>query len=283
MRWESGRRSTNIEDRRGIGGGTLIGGGGIGMVILVLIISFITGTNPLELMQQVDTGAPAGGPVEPGTPPADDPQAQFVSVVLGDTEDTWQRLFSQRGGTYEDPVLVLFEGSVRSACGMASSAVGPFYCPGDHKLYLDLSFFRELAQRFGAPGEFAQAYVVAHEVGHHVQTLLGISARVNQARARASEADGNALSVRQELQADCYAGVWGHHAARRNLLEEGDVEDGLRAAAAIGDDRLQKQSQGYVVPESFTHGSAEQRQRWLMRGLQGGDIDQCDTFNAGSL
>jgi predicted metalloprotease len=283
MRWESGRRSSNVEDRRGMGGGTLIGGGGIGMVILVLIISFITGTNPLELLQQVDTGAPAGGPVEAGTPPADDPQAQFVSVVLADTEDTWRRIFSQRGGTYEDPVLVLFDGSVRSACGMASSAVGPFYCPGDHKLYLDLSFFRELAQRFGAPGEFAQAYVVAHEVGHHVQTLLGISARVNQARARASEADGNALSVRQELQADCYAGVWGHHAARRNLLEEGDVEDGLRAAAAIGDDRLQKQSQGYVVPESFTHGSAEQRQRWLMRGLQGGDLDQCDTFNAGSL
>ena len=283
MRWESGRRSTNIEDRRGMGGGTLIGGGGIGMIILVLIISFITGTNPLELMQQVDTGAPAGDPVETGAPPADDPQAQFVSVVLGDTEDTWRRVFGQRGSTYEDPVLVLFDGSVRSACGMASSAVGPFYCPADHKLYLDLSFFRELAQRFGAPGEFAQAYVVAHEVGHHVQTLIGISARVNQARARVSEADGNALSVRQELQADCYAGVWGHHAARRNLLEEGDVEDGLRAAAAIGDDRLQKQSQGYVVPESFTHGSAEQRQRWLLRGLQSGDMDQCDTFSAGSL
>jgi predicted metalloprotease len=283
MRWESGRRSTNIEDRRGMSGGTVIGGGGIGIVILLLIISFITGTNPLELMQQVDTGAPAGGPAETGPPPGNDPQAQFVSVVLGDTEDTWRRIFSQRGGTYEDPVLVLFDGSVRSACGLASSAVGPFYCPGDHKLYLDLSFFRELAQRFGAPGEFAQAYVVAHEVGHHVQTLLGLSARVNQARARVSEADGNALSVRQELQADCYAGVWGHHAARRNLLEEGDVEDGLRAAAAIGDDRLQKQSQGYVVPESFTHGSSEQRQRWLLRGLQSGDIGQCDTFSAGSL
>ena len=190
-------------------------------------------------------------------------------------------------GGWDMPVQyasILEEGrAVRSACGMAGSAVGPFYCPADHKLYLDLSFFRELAQRFGAPGEFAQAYVVAHEVGHHVQTLSGISARVNQARARVSEADGNALSVRQELQADCYAGVWGHHAARRNLLEEGDVEDGLRAAAAIGDDRLQKQSQGYVVPESFTHGSAEQRQRWLLRGLQSGDMDQCDTFSAGSL
>ena len=283
MRWESGRRSTNIEDRRGISGGTMIGGGGIGMLILVLIISFITGTNPLELLQQVDTGAPAGAPVETGTPPADDPQAQFVSVVLGDTEDTWQRIFSQTGRQYEEPVLVLFDGSVRSACGLASSAVGPFYCPADHKLYLDLSFFRELAQRFGAPGEFAQAYVVAHEVGHHVQTLLGISTQLNQARSRASEAESNALSVRQELQADCFAGVWGHHAGRRNLLEEGDVEDGLRAAAAIGDDRLQRQSQGYVVPESFTHGSAEQRQRWLLRGLQSGDVNQCDTFGAGSM
>jgi predicted metalloprotease len=176
-------------------------------------------------------------------------------------------------------VLVLFDGSVQSACGLASSAVGPFYCPADHKLYLDLSFFRDLAQRFGAPGEFAQAYVVAHEVGHHIQTLLGTSARVQQARSRVSEAEGNQLSVRQELQADCYAGVWGHHAARQNWLEEGDVEDGLRAAAAIGDDRLQRQSQGYVVPESFTHGSAAQRQQWLLRGLKSGDPNQCDTFS----
>jgi predicted metalloprotease len=283
MRWESGRRSSNIEDRRGMSGGAMVGGGGIGMIILVLIISYLTGTNPLELMQQVDTGAPAGESVPTGTPSADDPEAQFVAVVLGDTEDTWRRVFAQSGATYEDPVLVLFDGSVRSACGMASSAVGPFYCPGDHKLYLDLSFFRELAQRFGAPGEFARAYVVAHEVGHHIQTLLGTSSRVQQARSRASEAQANDLSVRQELQADCYAGVWGHHAGRRNLLEEGDVQDGLRAAAAIGDDQLQKQSQGYVVPESFTHGSAEQRQRWLLRGLQSGDMNQCDTFNAGSL
>jgi len=266
-----------------MGGGAMIGGGGIGMIILVLIISFITGTNPLELLQQTDVVIPSEGTAPTGTPPADDPQAQFVAVVLGDTEDTWRRIFSQGGSRYEDPVLVLFDGSVRSACGMASSAVGPFYCPADHKLYLDLSFFRELAQRFGAPGQFAQAYVIAHEVGHHIQTLLGISSQVNQARSRASEAEGNALSVRQELQADCYAGVWGHHAGRRNLLDEGDVEDGLRAAAAIGDDRLQKQSQGYVVPESFTHGSAAQRQQWLLRGLKTGDINQCDTFNAGSL
>ena len=275
MRWDSGRRSTNIEDRRGMGGAGMIGGGGIGMLILVLIISFITGQNPLELLQQVPQStdsAPAGAP------PADDAQAQMVSAVLADTEDTWKQIFAQNGSQYEEPVLVLFDGSVQSACGMASAAVGPFYCPGDHKLYIDLSFFRELDQRFGAPGDFAQAYVVAHEIGHHVQTLTGVSSRVNQLRQRASEAEGNALSVRQELQADCYAGVWGSHAARRNWLDEGDVEEGLRAAAAIGDDRLQKQSQGYVVPESFTHGSSGQRQEWLKRGLQTGDLRQCDTF-----
>jgi predicted metalloprotease len=234
-------------------------------------------------MQEVETTTPAGDAVPTSTPPANDPHAQFVSTVLGDTEDTWNRIFAQTRTQYQEPVLVLFDGSVRSACGMASSAVGPFYCPTDHKVYLDLSFFRELDQRFGAPGDFAQAYVIAHEVGHHVQTLLGISSRVHQARSRASEAQANALSVRQELQADCYAGVWGHHAGRRDMLEEGDVEEGLRAAAAIGDDRLQRQSQGYVAPESFTHGSAEQRQRWLRRGLQTGDIAQCDTFNTESL
>ena len=280
MRWESGRRSTNVEDRRGMGGGAIFGCGGIGLLILVLIIAFITGANPLELLQQTEMGAPVGGSVPTGAPSADDPQAQMVSAVLGSTEDVWREIFAKGGSRYQDPVLVLFDGSVASACGMASSAVGPFYCPGDHKLYLDLSFFRELAQRFGAPGEFAHAYVVAHEVVHHVQTLLGTSAQVNQARARASEVQSNQLSVMQELQADCYAGVWGNHAARKNWLEEGDVEDGLRAAAAIGDDRLQRKSQGYVVPESFTHGSAEQRQQWLLRGLKTGDINQCDTFKA---
>jgi predicted metalloprotease len=277
MRWESGRRSSNIEDRRGIGGAGMIGGGGIGMLILVLLISFITGQNPLELLQQVPQ-SPAGDSAPAGPPPADDQQAQMISAVLADTEDTWTQLFQQNGAAYKEPVLVLFEGSVRSACGLASSAVGPFYCPADQKLYIDLTFFRELDQRFGAPGDFAQAYVVAHEIGHHVQTLLGISSRVSQMRSRVSEAEGNALSVRQELQADCYAGVWGNHAARRDWLDEGDVEEGLRAAAAIGDDRLQKQSQGYVVPESFTHGSSEQRQEWLRRGLQTGDLRQCDTF-----
>jgi predicted metalloprotease len=278
MRWESGRRSSNVEDRRGLSGGTMVGGGGIGMLLLVLLFSFVTGQNPLDLLQQVNTGAPPADTGPAGPPPADDPAAQMVSSVLADTEDTWTRIFAQNGRRYEEPKLVLFERVVQSACGTASAAVGPFYCPGDHKVYLDLSFFRELDQRFGAPGDFAQAYVVAHEVGHHVQTLLGLSNGVNQMRSRASEEQANALSVRQELQADCYAGVWGRHAASRNVLEAGDVEEGLRAAAAIGDDRLQKQSQGYVVPESFTHGSSAQRQEWLMRGLKTGDLNQCDTF-----
>jgi predicted metalloprotease len=278
MRWQSGRRSTNVQDRRGMGGVAMAGGGGIGMLILVLIISFISGQNPLELLQQVEQAAPQGEAAPAGAPPADDPQAQMVSAVLADTEDTWRRIFRENGSTYEDPPLILFDGQVRSACGLASAAVGPFYCPGDRSVYLDLSFFRELDQRFGAPGDFAQAYVIAHEVGHHVQTLLGISGRVQAARGRMSEAEANEMSVRQELQADCYAGVWGNHASRRDWLEPGDVEEGLRAAAAIGDDRLQRRSQGYVVPESFTHGSSEQRQRWLQRGLQSGDMRQCDTF-----
>jgi predicted metalloprotease len=279
MRWETGRRSTNVQDRRGMGGAALAGGGGIGMLILVLIISFISGQNPLELMQQVEQ-APVSDAAPASAPPPDDPQAQMVSAVLADTEDTWRTIFRSNGASYEDPQLILFDGQVRSACGTASAAVGPFYCPADRNVYLDLSFFRELDQRFGAPGDFAQAYVVAHEVGHHVQTLLGVSGQVHAARSRLSEAEANELSVRQELQADCYAGVWGHHANSRDWLEPGDVEEGLRAAAAIGDDRLQRRSQGVVVPESFTHGTSEQRQRWLMRGLQGGDMRQCDTFNA---
>ena len=278
MRWESGRRSTNIEDRRGMGGAGMIGGGGIGMLILVLIISFVTGTNPLELMQGVEQSAPTGDAVQTGAPSDNDPQAAMVASVLAATEDTWHRIFKENGATYEEPVLVLFENSVRSNCGAASSAVGPFYCPADHKLYLDLSFFRDLDQRFGAPGDFAQAYVVAHEVGHHVQTLLGTSQKVHSARQRLSEPEANQMSVRLELQADCYAGVWGHHAKRADFLDPGDVEEGLRAAAAIGDDRLQRQRQGRVDAESFTHGSSEQRQQWLTRGLQTGDVDQCDTF-----
>jgi predicted metalloprotease len=283
MRWESARQSSNIQDRRGMGGGAMIGGGGIGMLILVLIISFITGRNPLELLSHVEQSAP---PAETQSTPtgaaaSDDPQARFVGAVLGDTEDTWNQIFARGNADYEEPVLVLFDGSVRSTCGFASAAVGPFYCPADHKVYLDLSFFRDLAQRFGAPGDFAQAYVVAHEVGHHVQTLLGVSDRVHRARSRGSEVDANDLSVRMELQADCLAGVWGHHADRRQLLDPDDVDEGMRAAAAIGDDRLQRQGQGYVVPESFTHGSSEQRTRWLKRGLETGDLNACDTFNTG--
>lgn len=286
MRWESGRRSSNVQDRRGMSGAGMVGGGGIGMLVLVLIVSFVSGRNPLELLSQVEQTAPAGqaGPTgDAPTPPADDRQAQMVSAVLADTEDTWRRIFRDNGGTYADPQLVIFDGQVRSACGMASAAIGPFYCPSDRSVYLDMSFFRDLEQRFQAPGEFAQAYVIAHEVGHHVQTLLGVSSRVHAARSRASEAEANELSVRQELQADCYAGVWANHAARRDWLEDGDVEAGLRAAAAIGDDRMQKQSQGYVVPESFTHGSSEQRQRWLRIGLQTGDVARCDTFAAASF
>jgi len=209
---------------------------------------------------------------------------EFVSVVLADTEETWGEIFRQAGRTYEQPKLVLFSGAVESACGFAEAAVGPFYCPGDHKVYIDLSFYQELQSRFGAPGDFAQAYVVAHEIGHHVQTLLGISEQNMAARQRASQAEANALSVRQELQADCFAGIWAHNADRsRQLLEQGDVEEGLNAAAAIGDDRLQKQGRGYVSPESFTHGSSEQRVRWFKRGLESGSVQACDTFGTKQL
>lgn len=274
MRWEGGRRSTNIEDRRGLGVGT-VGAGGIGTLLLVLAVSCLTGTNPLALLQIVEESQPANTQSVPTGAPTNDPAAEFVSVVLGDTEETWKRIFSSSGRQYQEPVLVLFEGSVRSACGSASSASGPFYCPADQKVYLDLSFFRELDKRFGAPGDFAAAYVVAHEVGHHVQNLLGINRQVNQSQQGSSRAGANALSVQLELQADCFAGVWGHHANRKQLLDQGDVEEGLAAAAAIGDDRL---TGGRVSPESFTHGTSEQRARWLRQGLSSGDINSCDTF-----
>lgn len=264
--------------------GGAVGVGGIGTLLIVLLVSFLTGQNPLQLLQLVNSGPPgAAGPTDaPTGVPSGDPQAEFVAVVLGDTEETWERVFASGGERYQPPVLVLFDGQVQSACGFQSAAVGPFYCPADSKVYLDLSFFRELDQRFGAPGDFAQAYVVAHEIGHHVQNLIGVSSRVDQMRSRTSEGQANALSVRQELQADCFAGVWGHHANRRQLLETDDVQEGLQAAAAIGDDRLQKQSQGYVAPESFTHGSSAQRVEWFQRGLQSGRIEDCDTFGAGS-
>lgn len=254
-------------------------GGGIGGLVLLLLFSALTGTNPVDL---INSTSPDSAAVGTSGVPADDPQGQFVSVVLADTEQTWTEIFSQKNSTYEPPTLVLFTDATQSACGVGQSAMGPFYCPSDRKVYLDLSFFRDLDARFGAPGDFAQAYVIAHEVGHHVQTLLGLSSRVSAARERASEREGNAMSVRMELQADCYAGVWGHYAARRGLLEPGDAEEGLGAAAAIGDDRLQKQSQGRVAPESFTHGSSEDRQRWLQRGLDSGNMDACNTFASGT-
>ncbi len=278
MKWQGRAGSGNIEDRRGMGLGLPVGGG-IGGLVLLLLFSALTGTNPVDLINSTSSESDAVGT---SGVPADDPQAQFVSVVLADTEQTWAEIFSQRGSTYEPPTLVLFTDATQSACGVGQSAMGPFYCPADRKVYLDLSFFRDLDARFGAPGDFAQAYVIAHEVGHHVQTLLGLSSNVSVARERASERAGNALSVRLELQADCYAGVWGHYAARRGLLETGDAEEGLRAAAAIGDDRLQRQSQGRVAPESFTHGSSEDRQRWLGRGLDSGNIDACNTFAGGT-
>jgi predicted metalloprotease len=250
-------------------------GGGIGGIVLLLLISALTGTNPVDL---INGGAPQDDTVGTTGVRDDDPQAEFVSVVLADTEETWRGIFSSRS-TYQPPTLVLFTYATESACGLGQSAMGPFYCPADRKVYLDLSFFNELETRFGAPGDFAQAYVVAHEVGHHVQTLTGLSSRVMAARERArSEREANALSVRQELQADCYAGVWGHYAARRGLLEPGDAEEGLNAAAAIGDDRLQRRGQGHVVPETFTHGSSEERMRWLERGMNAGRMEACDTF-----
>jgi hypothetical protein len=277
MKWQGRTGSTNIEDRRGMRMGSVGGGLGVGGIVLLLLYSALTGQNPVDLVNNV---APTEE-VAPTGVPANDPQAQFIAVVLRSTEDVWGKVFDEHGASYQPPVLVLFTGATQSACGLGQSAMGPFYCPADRKVYLDLSFFQELEDNFGAPGDFARAYVVAHEIGHHVQTLTGISERVAAARQQGDRVSGNALSVRQELQADCYAGVWGHYAARDGLLEPGDAEEGLRAAAAIGDDRLQKQSQGRVVPESFTHGSSAQRVEWLRRGLQNGRMESCDTFSTG--
>ena len=274
MKWQGREGSTNIEDRRGMSGAGMAVGGGLGGLVLLLLISALTGTNPVDLINSTSTS----DTVAPSGVPADDPRAEFVSVVLKDTEMTWGRIFDENRQTYEAPVLVLFTNATQSACGQGQAAMGPFYCPSDRKVYLDLSFFKELDERFGAPGDFAQAYVVAHEIGHHVQTLMGVSSQLQAARQRAGERESNALSVRQELQADCYAGVWGHYASREGLLEPGDAEEGLRAAAAIGDDRLQRQTQGTVVPESFTHGSSEQRVEWLRRGLESGRVESCNTF-----
>jgi hypothetical protein len=289
MRWQGREQSDNIEDRRGmrVPGGRGTGFGCVG-ILVVMVIAMLTGADPrqlLSLLGVVEQLAPPQAQqqqVPEGQPPANDPQAQFVGVVLKDTENAWNTILGRTGSRYEEPTLVLFDGRVNSACGMASAAVGPFYCPGDRKVYLDMSFFRELDQRFGAPGDFAQAYVVAHEVGHHVQNLLGISDQVTalQQRARSQE-QANALSVRLELQADCFAGAYAHF--NQQYLDPGDIEEGLRAAAAIGDDMIQKQAQGYVAPESWTHGSAEMRVRWFKQGLQSGDPATCDTFKASRL
>jgi predicted metalloprotease len=284
MRWQMGRRSDNIEDRRGmpVGRGAAVGGG-IGTVVLVLLAMYF-GIDPSVILQGTDPGDSRPAPSGQQRPAGDDQLRDFVSVILADTEDTWRELFRQMGRQYQEPRLVLFSGAVQSACGFAEAAVGPFYCPGDRKLYIDLSFYRDLRNKLGAPGDFAQAYVIAHEVGHHVQNLLGIAERIHTARSGRSQAEGNALQVRMELQADCLAGVWASNAQRaRQILEAGDIEEGLNAAAAIGDDRLQRQSQGRVVPESFTHGSSAQRVRWFKRGIETGDPGQCDTFTASKL
>ncbi len=281
MDWEGGRRSENVEDRRGIGV-VGIAGGGIGVVVIAVIAMFL-GVDPRVVLQEMGQGqAPTVQEHAVPVDPAQDKLKDFVSVVLADTEDTWGEIFSRGGAQYEKPKLVLFTGAVRSACGLAQSAVGPFYCPGDRKVYIDLDFYNLLEKRFGAPGEFAKAYVVAHEIGHHVQNLLGISAKVQTAMQRATPERANQLSVRMELQADCYAGIWANHANRsRHILQSGDVESGLNAAAAIGDDKLQMQSRGYVSPESFTHGTSAQRVQWFKRGLEAGELSACDTFKAG--
>jgi len=306
MRWEDGRRSDNVEDRRGDGGGRgfpgglggrmpggmriPVGRGGIGGLgaVAVIVIALLLGVDPGALLDgggpQVTQPATRAPSAPARRPPAEDRLAQFASAVLADTEDTWNGVFRQMGRRYEEPTLVLFSGAVQSACGFAQSAVGPFYCPGDRKLYIDLGFFEELGRRFNAPGDFAQAYVIAHEVGHHVQTLLGIAAQVRERQQQVSQSQANQLQVRMELQADCLSGVWAFHAkTMRNRLEPGDLEEALGAAAAVGDDRLQKQARGTVVPDSFTHGTSAQRMRWFKRGFEAGEMKACDTFAAGAL
>jgi predicted metalloprotease len=288
MQWKRARRSDNVVDARG---GSRMGGGKgltLGGVAIVVVIGLLSGQDPMQILGQLAGQAMQSGPASApsdSTPASKDEQSEFVRAVLGDTEDTWREIFQGANKQYRDPTLVLFRDGVNSACGFANAAVGPFYCPGDQRVYIDLAFFRELEQRFGAAGDFAQAYVIAHEVGHHVQTLLGVSAKVNAARQRGEQVEGdNGLLVRQELQADCLAGVWAHHAQRRlDWLEAGDLEEALNAANAIGDDRLQKQARGQVVPDSFTHGTSAQRVRWFKLGFEQGNVGRCDTFKAASL
>ena len=290
MKWERARQSQNIEDRRGRGP-VKAGGVGIGAILIALIGGWLFGVDPSQILGVIggmqgtqQSQAPAPTPEEEAAR-ANDPRRQFVASILGETEDVWSTIFQQAGKQYPAPTLVLYENAVTSACGQASSAVGPFYCPGDQQVYIDLSFFREMQRRLGGGGDFAEAYVIAHEVGHHIQTLTGVSQRVNDARRRRENVEGdNGLLVRQELQADCYAGVWAHHAqARHAWLEEGDIEEAMNTASAIGDDALQKQSGGRVVPDAFTHGTAQQRVRWFTQGFRSGQIGACDTFAAATL
>jgi predicted metalloprotease len=294
MKWEGQRQSENVEDRRaggGGGGGIRLGGGrgiGLGTIVIALLAGWIFGINPLTVLGILGGGAPsieapaAQSPAQ--RPPAGDEMATFVATVLADTEDVWGPVMKSGGAAYREPKLVLFRGAVGTACGTGQSAMGPFYCPGDQKVYIDLGFFDTLRSRMGAPGDFAQAYVIAHEVGHHVQNLLGITGKVDAMRGRVSEQQMNALSVRVELQADCFAGVWAHHSQKgKGWLERGDIEEAMNAAAQIGDDNLQRKSQGMVVPESFTHGTSAQRQTWFRRGLESGGVNQCNTFDARQL
>ena len=295
MKWEGNRESDNVEDRRDGGGGGgsglggLIGGRGIGIgtIVIALLGGWMFGINPLTILSLLSGGGAPTAQVQQAPahkPPADDRMAKFVSTVLADTEDVWKDVFSKGGAQYQEPRLVLFRGATPTACGTGQAAMGPFYCPGDRKVYIDLGFYETLKNQLGAPGEFAQAYVIAHEVGHHVQNLMGISAKMDQMRAKVSSTQYNALSVRLELQADCFAGVWANRAqSARQILENGDIEAAMNAAAKIGDDALQQQSQGRVVPESFTHGTSAQRTRWFNNGLQNGSVKACDTFSARSL
>ena len=283
MRWRGERQSENVEDRRGVSRGGMAIGGGLGGIVL-LVVALLLGADPRQLLEQVANEGPAPG-AQTSRPnnPQEEELKQFVSVVLANTEDVWTDLLPQSGRQYRKPTLVLFTDQVQSACGIAGAAVGPFYCPGDQKVYIDLSFFRELKTRFGAPGDFAEAYVIAHEVGHHIQRLLGTMDRVDSVRGRVSEQEANELSVRLELQADFLAGVWAHYAQKKGSLEPGDIEEALGAASAVGDDRMQRQTQGHVVPDSFTHGSSEQRIRWFRKGFETGDLRQGDTFTTSSL
>jgi predicted metalloprotease len=283
MLWKGQRQSDNVEDRRGMSGGGMAIGGGLGGIVL-LVIALLLGADPRQLLEQRGVD-PSSGTTTTSRPtnPQEDELKQFSATVLASTEDVWTDIFRQQGQTYTKPKLVLFTEAVNSACGEAGAAVGPFYCPGDQKLYLDLSFFNDLQTRFRAPGDFAQAYVIAHEVGHHVQNLLGTMDKVDSVRGRMSEAEANQLSVRLELQADFLAGVWAHNAQQKGILEAGDIEEALGAASAVGDDRLQREGQGYVIPDSFTHGTSEQRIRWFRKGFESGDLRQGDTFSVRSL